>query len=430
MSFGRRLSFIFILIGFLPLLIGGVYLFYYFDGYLKNNVNDNLNRISDITVNQVEQFLTKTQNSVKLLAENEILISGEYSNEETEREILKIKQYFQELYQDITILDFEGRTIVSTSKHFYGRWEVNPWFLDAKQKKEMIISDMYAVNDPENPIMTIILPIIGDEGSLELFIIVHANTKPLFDDIDFQIGRKGKIVLVNKMGDIIFHPEKSNIFNKISADYPLHENTAKESGNLEFTLFDEEVIASFRVISGERSNLSWHLIALIPKEEAFEFLHTMASGYTVIIIILSCLIIITAFLIVKKITKPLKNLSVVSKQVAKGDFKAKAEVYSQDEFGELAESFNKMIRDLEISRKAMEEERDVLEIRVSARTRELNEIADKLEKEVEERTKDLQKKLGEMEKLNRLMVGRELKMVELKKEIEIEKAKKQENKNN
>ena len=40
-----------------------------------------------------------------------------------------------------------------------------------------------------------------------------------------------------------------------------------------------------------------------------------------------------------------------------------------------------------------------------------------LEKMVEERTKELQKKVQELEKLNKLATGRELKMVELKKEI-------------
>jgi hypothetical protein len=40
-----------------------------------------------------------------------------------------------------------------------------------------------------------------------------------------------------------------------------------------------------------------------------------------------------------------------------------------------------------------------------------------LEKRVEERTEELQQKIGELEKYKRLTVDRELKMVELKKEI-------------
>lgn len=417
MGFGKKLSLIFILIGFIPLFIGGVYLFYYFDGYLRSSVYGNLNRISDITVAQVEQFINKTTESVLLLGKNEILVSGDYSVEEVEEEIVKIKQYFQELYADITILDAEGRTIISTGKTFYGRWEVNPWFLEARQQKRMVVSDMYAVNDPEKPIMTIILPIVDAQNKLELFIIVHANTEPLFTDLDFKIGERGKIILVNKMGDIIFHPEKENIFTKISKEYPLQENAEKGTGNLEFVFFEEDVVSSFRVVEKDRFNLEWHLIALMPKEEAFGFLQSMTRGYMGVVFLLFFLIILFSFLISRKTLKPLKNLSLVSKQIAKGDFNARANIYSRDEFGELAENFNRMTKDLEKSRKMIEEERDILEIRVAARTRELNEIANKLEKEVEARTKELQKKLADMEKLNRLMVGRELKMIELKKEL-------------
>ncbi len=420
MGFGKKLSLIFVSIGFIPLFVGGVYLFYYFDSYLRDSIYSNLNRISDITIMQVEQFLNKTTASVVLLSKNEILISSDYSVDEIETEILKIKQYFQELYQDITILDSEGRTIVSTGKTFYGRWEVNPWFLEAKRTRKMVVSDMYAVTDPEKPIMTIISPVVDETGTL-FFIIVHANTEPLFDELDFKIGEEGKIILVNKMGDIIFHPQKENIFKKMPLDYPLQENMARGRGNLEFLFFEEEVVASFRVTEKENFNLDWQLVALIPKDEAFGFLYSMTRGYMVIVILLLFLIVLVSLLVSRKTVRPLKNLSLASKQISKGDFSTRANIYSRDEFGELAESFNKMTKDLERSRKVIEEERDVLEIRVAARTRELNEIANKLEKEVEERTEELQRKLNDMEKLNRLMVGRELKMVELKKELEATK---------
>lgn len=49
---------------------------------------------------------------------------------------------------------------------------------------------------------------------------------------------------------------------------------------------------------------------------------------------------------------------------------------------------------------------------------QLEEHAKDLEVKVAERTQELQSKMGEMSRLNRAMVGREIKMIELKKEIE------------
>lgn len=53
---------------------------------------------------------------------------------------------------------------------------------------------------------------------------------------------------------------------------------------------------------------------------------------------------------------------------------------------------------------------------------EIKTIQENLEKKIEERTKELQKRVAELEKFHQLTVGRELKMIELKKKIkELEK---------
>ena len=66
----------------------------------------------------------------------------------------------------------------------------------------------------------------------------------------------------------------------------------------------------------------------------------------------------------------------------------------------------------------LEEERATLEIKIRARTEELESLTRELEGKVQERTKELEEKMKELEKFNKLAVGREMKMIELKKEIE------------
>ncbi len=83
---------------------------------------------------------------------------------------------------------------------------------------------------------------------------------------------------------------------------------------------------------------------------------------------------------------------------------------------------------LKTEKEKLEETKDSLEVRAEARNKELKELTQSLEEKVQERTKALQEKMEELEKFNKIAIGRELKMIELKKEIarlkkESEKAK-------
>jgi hypothetical protein len=70
----------------------------------------------------------------------------------------------------------------------------------------------------------------------------------------------------------------------------------------------------------------------------------------------------------------------------------------------------------------LEDERLSLKIKVEARTRELKELAGSLEEQVKQRTKELQERIDQLQRFQKLTVGRELKMAELKKKIkELEK---------
>lgn len=70
----------------------------------------------------------------------------------------------------------------------------------------------------------------------------------------------------------------------------------------------------------------------------------------------------------------------------------------------------------------VEEAKKVLEIQVEARTKELKELTESLDEQVKARTQELQEKIRELEQFNKLAVGRELKMTELKEEIKNLKA--------
>ncbi len=74
---------------------------------------------------------------------------------------------------------------------------------------------------------------------------------------------------------------------------------------------------------------------------------------------------------------------------------------------------------LEVKNKALANTKEWLESEVKVRTTELKEMNEELEEKVRERTEEIQKKLEEFEKVSKLMTGRELRMIELKKELKV-----------
>ena len=77
-----------------------------------------------------------------------------------------------------------------------------------------------------------------------------------------------------------------------------------------------------------------------------------------------------------------------------------------------------------------EQARGILEVRVEARTKELKKLTKNLDEQVQERTKELQKKIKELQRFQKLVVGRELKMVELKKKLQSKQKRYEINKKN
>lgn len=122
-------------------------------------------------------------------------------------------------------------------------------------------------------------------------------------------------------------------------------------------------------------------------------------------------------LILWSILSPLEKVKKTLERVGKGDLEARVPRMFLKELQEVGEAVGVLAAKVKQEREQVEEAKATLEIRVRARTRELEEFAEAMEEKVAARTKELELKVRELERFQRLAVGRELKMVELKKEI-------------
>lgn len=129
------------------------------------------------------------------------------------------------------------------------------------------------------------------------------------------------------------------------------------------------------------------------------------------------LAVVFGYFISLSISRRLQEIRNAAAEFARGNTDIKIKATSRDEIGELAGDFNRMMEDIKESQEVLKEAKTALEIKVKARTRELEDSAKGLEKRVQERTQKLQEKIEELERFQKLTVAREVKMIELKKEV-------------
>jgi methyl-accepting chemotaxis protein len=129
------------------------------------------------------------------------------------------------------------------------------------------------------------------------------------------------------------------------------------------------------------------------------------------------------------VIKPIKELTGLFSELRIGRLTTKNIETDIKEINELTVAFNETISDIKDYKKEIEGAKEILEIKVMARTKELEALTATLEEKINDRTKELQSKVEELEKFQKLAVGREIKMIEQKKELQEIKDKLKQNEN-
>ena len=148
--------------------------------------------------------------------------------------------------------------------------------------------------------------------------------------------------------------------------------------------------AGVEIVDIETSNLNQNIEHAITNAE---FMWKIIFIVVVITIVLSLTI---GFFLAHFISKPIIKLRDAAVEIGKGKLDTKIEIKSNDEVGDLTDAFNQMTENLKKNHEQLQEKTE----------------------ELEKSNKELDIKVNELEKYKEVTVGRELKMVEMKKEID------------
>jgi len=404
----------FLILVLIPLVT--VSFFSYFNA--RNFLMESIKNYNELLIQSMIIGIEDTVLSYKDLSQSIVdNISFFKTNEEKKDFLLEnIKKYPYNV-KFLSILDESGQEIIRSDDRPLENKSDQPEFYQIKEKKK----DYYVAWSSFNPVVGISTVIIS---------------VPLFRENEFQGVLISEIFLSDIWSKMItgYTSPKDNIYLLTQEGQLVAEilATSKDFRSDDFKKIAQELaekkavvvqemdtgVGQMLVIANSLPMFGWKLVVFRPVAEIYEPTSVLGSNLVLITFITLIFIFIVSIFFSQLVVNPIKKLHKGAEIIRKGNLDYKVDIRTGDEIEQLAKEFNRMAERLGQSKAALEESKAVLEIKVAARTKELKELAESLEEQVKGRTKELQEKMKELERFNRLAVGRELKMIELKKEIE------------
>lgn len=301
---------------------------------------------------------------------------------------------------ELFILNTQGEIITSTDMKQIGKNKSGEkYFL--KGKKNIAISDIYFTPDLKTPTLLVASPLVSRKDGVVLGVMVERIrlkemakfvkgivSGAITEEI-YLVNKNTEFLLGNTLVPVDFKKKliSKGIINCINGKSEVDEY---------INYRNIPVVGAYRWMDKE----NWGLIVEIEKKESFAQIYRLRNFIFSLGFIMVIVIIIIVLIIARRISQPILKLAEASNKIASGNLDVSVEIKTGDEIEILARSFNHMVKDLKRSRKELEEWGMSLDIKVK------------------EKTEELQEKVEELEKYNKLSIGRELKMIDLKREIE------------
>lgn len=372
---------------------------------------------------ELEAIFNKSIDVSSTLSENEkiqgFMRDGSSGNID---EINSVLEYYNigDKYLAIYVMDMAGKTLASTDSAFIGNnYGFRDYFQKAKEGAKHVDS---AVGSTSGELGFYFSSPIEMEGEVIGVAVAKLNPQEVESSIIREdCSGQSRYFLFDEYGVNIVACEQSNLYKRIGSLEPemLHEVENKkiygdkELGSMGYDQILKDMDELHNVTSYEFANDSFE--ELVAVREVGNYGYYIGARYNLEELIstserisLFAIIIASVFamfcatilvFIVRDIMEPLNSLKKYIKSVGRGEYNQKLDLKRGDELGDLSREFVSMGDELK------------------SREDKLQELNKNLEMKVQDRTKKLEDKLNEIQEMNKKMVGREIRIAELKQKL-------------
>src|SRR5476649_160078 len=223
------------------------------------------------------------------------------------------------------------------------------WYTDAVSTDAPVLTGPYIGAGTDYLVMTQAVPVKGPSGLIGV-LGVNLNLDKLAKIINaVDLNGLGYAFLVSADGKILVHPDKNLVTHKLQdvfADHPPVISTDIS----EVTEKGKARIITFTPVAGLPS-VKWYIGLSVDKDKAYAALHDFRVSALIASLIAVLVTVALLGLIIKTLLRPLNIMGKAMQDIAEGegDLTRRLRVVSHDEFGSLAQSFNRFVERIQHS---------------------------------------------------------------------------------
>ncbi|EII2401373.1 methyl-accepting chemotaxis protein [Vibrio parahaemolyticus] len=217
-----------------------------------------------------------------------------------------------------------------------------PWFIAAKNKGDLVVTDPYVDASSKNVIISVGTP-VKQNGQFLAGMFYDLELTTLSDLVNqVNLFDAGYLFLVTDDGTTIAHPQSKYNGEKLNSYLPQVDlNKATQHIKVD----DNPYMVSLTHIPSE----NWYVGAIIDETAAYSVVGELRNSAIIYSIIAVLASVIALTLLIRTLMRPLDTLNTAIKDVAsgKGDLTQRLETDTDQEFSELAKNFNTFMENLQ-----------------------------------------------------------------------------------
>jgi class 3 adenylate cyclase len=316
---------------------------------ILNEVTGGMGHVAGILENEIKEDISEAQNRLQFFARH--LTDDARRNPAALRERLRNLQDFDPRFLQVTLMDAEGKIIVSSSV----AEEVEQpnrvgvaYTLDGKA----FVSDIYLSPVYKRWALYMSAPVRDAKGAI---VGAVSGRYDMQDDLEAfvrvaRFGKTGYTAVANGEGRIVGHHDAKRLNDDVS-HYPAVQAALGGRAGSAVTVNNvgNEMLMVGRPFESPSTlhPRPWVLLAEIELDEALAPIRALRLKFAVAAALVALACLVVAGVLSRSVTRPLHDLLDTVGKIREGDLTAHTVVHGRDEIGHLGDALNEMVKGLQ-----------------------------------------------------------------------------------